>query len=116
MRVRLILVLLVLGGCAQKAQRPLVERLENANVMRDSMLAIAPAGTTMDSAQVRLGLAGLRCHLDSGVIWDHRGGQYLRCTARTSSKASVYQSWNAAVFLDSTRVTDIVVKTELTGP
>jgi hypothetical protein len=50
------------------------------------------------------------------VIGARQGGPYLLCTARTSSKALVYRSWNALVFLDSARVTDIVVKTGLTGP
>ena len=108
----LLLLLLTLPAC----HKPLADAVTDPARMRDTLLALAPVGTGVDSAMQRLARVGFACTRNHGTFGDHPVADYLYCDASGASQASVSRRWQVAVFLEGDHVADVSAKTGLIGP
>jgi hypothetical protein len=102
-------------GLAACREANLAGRITDPRLMRDSILALAPPGTTVDSAKLRVEAKGFGCTTQHGVFAGHDSSDYLWCDA-SDGGVPVFRRWQVALFLKSGRVADVAATTGLIGP
>jgi hypothetical protein len=85
--------------------------------MHDSLVALAPLGTSMIAASRTLGAAGFRCDSLHRAAFGSRDTMPLvHCDLSVSAGGSVSRRWQVALVDSSGFLTEIRVATGMIGP